>query len=142
MTRRLVFEVSGTLFAADVGQVREALDLPPVTPLPGTPEWVLGLVNVRGLLFAVVDFGTFLGLGPAGAGGEASCLVLEHAGRRLGALVSGLVGVSDLEDADSEVSEAMLQALRARPFVVRVSTYEGRPLWHLDLERVFSEVYP
>lgn len=142
MARRLVFEVSGTLFAVDVGQVREALDLPAVTPLPGAPDWVLGLVNVRGLLFAVVDFGRFLRLEPAAASPESTCLVFEHEGRRLGGLVSGLVGVSDSEEGDADVSEEMLQALRARPFVVGVTTLEGRPLWQLDLDRVFSDVYP
>lgn len=142
MARRLVFEVSGTLFAVDVGQVREAIDLPPVTPLPGAPDWVLGLANVRGLLFAVLDLGKFLQMEPASEGPEPTCLVFQHAGRRLGGLVSGLVSVSELEDAKPDVETGMLQALRARPFVVSVSTYDGRPLWHLDMERVFSDVYP
>ena len=141
-TRRLVFEVSGTFFAVDVGHVREALDLPPATPLPGTPDWVLGLVSVRGTLFAVVDFGRFLRLAPATESDDPTCLVFEHGGRRLGALVSQLVGVEDLDETAPEVPGEMLEALRARPFVVSVTGWGERPLWHLDIERVFSDVYP
>lgn len=142
MARQLVFEVSGTLFAVDVGQVREALDLPAVAPLPGTPEWVLGLVNVRGLIFAVVDLGRLLRLDPAREAAEPTCLVFQHAGRRLGAVVSRLHGVSDLDESEPEVSREMLEALGTERFAAVVTTFEGRPLWHLDVPQVFADVYP
>ncbi|MBI4512811.1 MAG: chemotaxis protein CheW [Gemmatimonadetes bacterium] len=171
--RRLVFEVGGHLFAVEVSRVREALDLPPTTPLPGTPEWVLGLAHVRGHLFAVVDFSGFLGLSTAAAAaaavsdtGQASaargsrrdqagaaegavtdeeappCLVVEHAGRRLGIVVSKLRDVSDSVEEASEVSREHELPVEIQPYVAAVAKFEDdRPLLHLNVARLFADVY-
>lgn len=153
--RRLVFEVGGHLFAVEVSRVREALDLPPTTPLPGTPEWVLGLAHARGQLFAVVDFSGFLGTGVGGVSGleetgaavgdeEAPpCIVLEHGGRRLGIVVSIVMGVWDSLQGASEVPADSPLPPEVRPYVAALGKLDDdeRPLWHLDVARVFADVY-
>jgi chemotaxis signal transduction protein len=145
MTRRLVCEVGGHLFAIDIAQVREAVERPgAAAPLPGAPPWVLGLVNVRGLVLPVVDLGGWLGLGRAGDGPDPVCLLLEAGGRRLGALVSRLEGIEDggAEDAADGISEEMLEALGVRRFRAVGARPDGRPLWHLDVSTLFADVYP
>lgn len=172
--RRLVFEVGGHLFGVEVSHVREALDLPPTIPLPGTPAWVLGLAHVRGHLFAVIDFSGFLGLragvaaapavrdtGQANAArgsrrdrtGAAAvavtdeeappCLIVEHAGRRLGIVVSRLRGVSDSVEEASAVSGEHALPLDVQPYVAAVGKLDDddRPLWHLNVARIFADVY-
>ncbi len=99
-------------------------------------------MNVRGVIFAVIDFGKFLRLGPAGEGPEPSCLVFEHEGRRLGLLISKLHGVFDVEDGPPDTPREMFEALGAQRFAVAVSTYAGQPLWHLDVGRIVADVYP
>ncbi|MCL2871383.1 MAG: chemotaxis protein CheW [Betaproteobacteria bacterium] len=42
-------------------QTEEVLTTPPITPVPLTQPWFLGLTNVRGNLYSVVDFSSFLG---------------------------------------------------------------------------------
>ncbi len=51
--------VGQELFGIPVAMLREILPLPPVTRLPGTPEWLRGIAQVRGDLLSVVDLGRF-----------------------------------------------------------------------------------
>jgi len=45
----------------DLGEAGEVIPVPPITPVPLTQPWFKGIVNVRGNLYNVVDFGAFLG---------------------------------------------------------------------------------
>lgn len=51
----LTFRISGETFACDVGQVREVLDLIPITRVPGANAFMRGVVNVRGMVVPVMD---------------------------------------------------------------------------------------
>jgi twitching motility protein PilI len=70
---------------ADAGEV---VTLPTVVPVPLTRPWYLGVANIRGNLFSVVDFSSFLGR-ESGTGGGQSRLVLF--GPRAGELNAGIV---------------------------------------------------
>jgi purine-binding chemotaxis protein CheW len=60
----LTFRLGEELFAVDVSHVREILDLTPITRVPGAPEHMRGVVNVRGKAVPVVDLRRKFGLPP------------------------------------------------------------------------------
>ena len=51
----LVFYLTDEIFAVSARQVSEVVSMPAITPLPGVPEWLLGIVNLRGEIIAVAD---------------------------------------------------------------------------------------
>lgn len=51
----LTFMLDGELFAADVGKVREVLEPVAITHVPQTPEYMLGVINLRGSVVPVID---------------------------------------------------------------------------------------
>lgn len=53
--RSLVFRVAGRAYACDVATVREVVPLDRLTRLPGAPDTVLGIINVRGTIVTVVN---------------------------------------------------------------------------------------
>ena len=55
--RSLVFRVSGRAYACQVSAVREVVPLGRVTRLPGAPDTILGLINIRGELLICVSLG-------------------------------------------------------------------------------------
>ncbi|HVO36278.1 MAG TPA: chemotaxis protein CheW [Gemmatimonadales bacterium] len=65
----LLFRARGRVFAVDAGTVREILPATPPTRIPGSPDAVRGLVNVRGTLVTVVDAALAIGLGAGSAPG-------------------------------------------------------------------------
>ncbi|NBC35409.1 chemotaxis protein CheW [Novosphingobium sp. FSY-8] len=59
----VVFGLRAESFALPVTMVREILDHTPAFRMPGAPEWVLGIIDVRGTSMPVIDLGLRLGLG-------------------------------------------------------------------------------
>ena len=58
----LVFELAGHALAIESRHVREVAPLGRITPVPGAPEFVVGVMNLRGEVAAVMDLSGFLGL--------------------------------------------------------------------------------
>ena len=57
------FELSGGRYAMDIGMVREVVEMLPITPLPKTPPYIIGIINLRGEVTHVVDLAVLLGEG-------------------------------------------------------------------------------
>jgi purine-binding chemotaxis protein CheW len=57
----LEFSLASERYAVDTSAVREVYGLKEVTPVPGTPPFIIGVVNVRGRICSVVDLGQVLG---------------------------------------------------------------------------------
>jgi len=49
------------IFGINVFKVREALMMPPITPMPGSPKHVLGVANIRGQIIPVIDLPSVVG---------------------------------------------------------------------------------
>ena len=58
----ITFKLGDELFAINVAQVREVLELPQITKVPTAPEYMRGVVNVRGKAIPVVDLRLKFGL--------------------------------------------------------------------------------
>lgn len=58
--RGVGYRIGSRRLASEFGEVREILTLPPITPVPGTQPWMLGVANVRGNLLPIVDMKQFL----------------------------------------------------------------------------------
>jgi purine-binding chemotaxis protein CheW len=118
--RFLFFGVGGRLCACDLGSVREIVPARPATRLPGAPEWVRGLINLRGTLVTVVDVAVRLGAAGGGAG-AGSIIVAEAAGKAFG------IGVDDVRDVQSVAGDALepVDAQRAAGGIVRGLVHVG-----------------
>jgi len=53
------------VFGMNVFKVREALIMPPITPMPGSPKHVLGVANIRGQIIPVIDLPSVVGCTPS-----------------------------------------------------------------------------
>jgi purine-binding chemotaxis protein CheW len=73
-------------YAVEARHVREVLRSGELTPVPGAPEFLVGLVNLRGEILAVVDLRRFLGLGGAELTDRSRIIVLGHQRAEFGVL--------------------------------------------------------
>lgn len=78
----------------DLDAVREVVRARAVTRLPGSVPWVLGIMNVRGVLLTVVDLS--LRFGGSGQALPAFVMVVEGAGRRFGIGVEAVYAVTEV----------------------------------------------
>ena len=89
-----------------LGEAGEVIALPPVVTVPLTKPWFLGLANIRGNLYSVIDFPGFLGDGKV-AGGSLARLILLSArgGESVGIVVERVLGLRNLAQFTPETTE-------------------------------------
>ena len=100
----LSFRIAGRDYALPLLQAREIIALPPLTHVPTTPPYILGVFNLVGRVVPVLDVAIKLGLGST-AHGDRSCVVVADvplAGETavVGILVEEIGGVVDHGDVE------------------------------------------
>ena len=107
--RLLLFRAGGQVFALDAGAVREILPSTVPTRIPGAPDAVRGLINVRGLLVTVVDAARAAGVGSAADTG--STILVDRATRPVGLVVDEVLDLVTVP-ASSLDTQASLPGVR------------------------------
>jgi purine-binding chemotaxis protein CheW len=87
------FSLAGERYGAESGLVAEVLHFSNCTPLPCTPPFVLGLVNVRGRFVHAIEIGRFLGLPARGIVDLHHLLIVRHGGIELGIVADLVAGL-------------------------------------------------
>lgn len=94
------FRLDAVSLVTPVGEVREILELPRVTRVPGTAPWVLGIANVRGNLLPIMDLKGFLDDGRTAPGRRSRVLVIRYGELAAGLLVDEVLGLRHFFDED------------------------------------------
>lgn len=135
MTSLLVFRLDEWKCALPLAAVERSYRAVAVTPLPGAPEKVMGIVNVHGVVHPVIDLRHCFGL-PTRPLSPADHLVIGRTWRRSVALVVDSVeGVFDHAPAEIADADSILPDMEYVSGVVRMK--DGMVLIH-DLDRFLS----
>ena len=104
----LSFQLSKEEYGIAILRVREIIGMVDVTPLPRTPDFVRGVMNLRGVVVPVIDLGARLGL-PATVIGRRTCIVIvdvclpdDGGTQTLGVLVDAVQEVINIAERDLE----------------------------------------
>jgi purine-binding chemotaxis protein CheW len=84
------FAVAGRGLCIDIGDVREIRGWSPVTAVPGAPEFVMGVINLRGAVMPVLDLRARLGLGDTEPSGRHVIIVVQQGHTVFGLLVDAV----------------------------------------------------
>lgn len=104
--RGIGFRIGERLFASSIGEINELLTLQPLTPVPGTQPWLLGIANVRGNLVPVVDLGRFLFDQRTHATDRSRLLLVRQHGGSVGLLVDEVLGQRNVGEEHRNTAEA------------------------------------
>ncbi|GIX38394.1 MAG: pilus biogenesis protein [Silanimonas sp.] len=97
--RGVGFRVGRHRLVGAFGDVLEIINLPPLTPVPGAQPWMLGLANVRGSLYGVVDLKQFLEGERSAVNEGQRVLLVRQPGGNVILLVDELYGQRAFNDA-------------------------------------------
>lgn len=84
------FEIGGQEFCIDIRSVREIRGWTVSTPMPHTPSYMLGVINLRGAVMPVIDLRLRLGLGVTEVSSRHVIVVIQHGAQLAGLLVDGV----------------------------------------------------
>ena len=124
-------------YGVDVRLVQEIIRVTEVTQVPRAPEFIKGVINLRGRIIPVVDLKRKLGLGEVEVAKLSRIVVVKIKERLLGLLVDGAsqvlkVPVSSIEAAPEEVADVEAAAVRG------VAKLPGRLIILMDLMKTLS----
>lgn len=106
------FVLAGESYGVESAHVRGIHPLSDITPLPCTPAFVAGIVNVRGEIVSVIDIKRFLDLAASGITDLNKVIVLKSQTMTFGILADAIVGVRSVAAADLQPAPATLTGVR------------------------------
>lgn len=137
----LTYRLEDEIFAVDVAKVREILDYTPATKVPGTPDFMRGVINVRGNVIPVVDMRLKFGLSRTEKTVDTCIVVLEISMEDeeivLGALVDSVQEVFELEASSIKPPPRMGTKWKTE-FIKGIGKRNENLIIILDIDRVFS----
>lgn len=132
------FRVGGRDCAVDVMRIAEVLRPVPVTPLPASPLFVEGLIELRGRFLPVVDLRRRFGGEGASDPASGKLIVAPIAGASVALVVDDVSGVERIPEELIQPPPSLASARVAPPFVSGVVRWNDRVLMVLDLDGVLS----
>ncbi len=137
----LTYKLANELFAFDISKVREVLDFTTITKVPNMPEFMRGVINLRGSAVPVVDLRLKLGM-PMTDKTVDTCVIISDVcidGKQttLGALADSVQEVMDLGPEQIEPAPKIGTGLNTE-FIKGMGRHDERFIIILDVDRVFS----
>jgi purine-binding chemotaxis protein CheW len=140
-TQYLTYTLADEVFALDIGKVREVLDFTSVTKVPNMPDYMLGVINLRGSVVPVVDLRTRFHM-PRSEQTVNTCVIITEVSvdndtTVLGALADSVQEVVDLEPQQIEPAPKIGTKLR-NEFIRGMGKHNKGFIIILDIDKVFS----
>lgn len=96
----IAFRVGNSKLIAKMSNIKEILDLPEVTTIPGVKSWVVGVANVRGSLLPIMDMKGFLLGDNIKQRNKGRVVVIDYKGFNTGLVVDEIYGMRHFREAD------------------------------------------
>lgn len=135
----VVFALAGEAYGVDISSVREIIRMQEITRVPRTPEFVEGVINLRGRVIPVIDLRKRFGLPIAKENKENRIVVVDIAGQDIGTVVDAVTEVLRIPVASIEPPSSMISTADS-DYLLGIAKLNGRLIILLDLGRVLSEV--
>jgi len=140
-TQFLTFKLGDEVFALDISKVREVLDFTTVTKVPRTPEFMRGVINLRGSVVPVVDLRLKFGMTRTESSVNTCIIITEvtvdNDTTILGALADSVQEVLDLEPGSIAQAPKIGTKLKTE-FIKGMGKRDDRFIIILDIDKVFS----
>ena len=140
-TQPLTFKLDEEVFALDISKVREVLEYTAVTKVPRTPEFMKGVINLRGHVVPVVDLRLKFGMQEAEKTVNTCIIIVEVTVDKdtavLGALADSVQEVLDLESDQIEPPPKIGTRLNT-DFIKGMGKQDDQFIMILDIDKVFS----
>jgi len=131
------FKISTEMFAVDILMVQEIIRSAPITPVPNSPDFVDGVINLRGDIIPVVDLRKRLNLNvEVGEADKDWIIILDIDGRITGFIVDNVTEVMKIDESTIEPAPEILVAGLESQYIQGVCDIGGTLVVLLDFSRI------
>jgi purine-binding chemotaxis protein CheW len=133
------FELEGEEYGIDVLSVREIIRMPSITKMPNTPDYLDGIINLRGTVVPIISLRRRFGLAERDNDRQSRILVMEVGDSLTGFIVDAVAEVIRISSAEIQPPPGIVQGNTAQECITGVINHAERLLIVLDLNRMFSD---
>jgi purine-binding chemotaxis protein CheW len=138
----LTFKIDEEIYAANVNNVISILELTKITRIPRTPDYIKGVINLRGTVLPIIDFKIKFGLPPTEYTTNTTILVLDlkidEEVVKLGAIVDSVQEVLEISSKDI-LPPPSLGSKYQSDFVDGMFKFDDTFIMILNIEKIFNE---
>jgi purine-binding chemotaxis protein CheW len=131
------FQVGRETYGVPITSLHEIVRVPEITAVPDAPDYMEGVINLRGKIVSVIDLRRRLGEKKVTASRRNRILVVEHNGRLSGLIVDSASEVLKIPKSDVEPSPTALQE-GGLNCVTGLGKWKGRLIVLLDMTRLLD----
>lgn len=134
----VTFKLDSETYGINVMQVQEVLRYTEIAPVPGAPEYVLGIINLRGNVVTVIDTRSRFGLESHEVTDNTRIVIIEAEKQVIGILVDSVAEVVYLKASEIDIAPNVGNEESAK-FIQGVSNRDGELLILVDLDKLLSD---
>lgn len=136
LRKYLIFKLNDTQYGVPLSEVKEVIGLPSCTAVPGSPNYFLGLINLRGKVISAIDMKMKLGIPFQNKNVKRPAVIIaEVNGITLGCVVDSVSEVMNLSKDQIE-TQLEVKVSGDREFVKGIARFSDRPMiLILDIQR-------
>ncbi|WPC74913.1 chemotaxis protein CheW [Vibrio porteresiae] len=134
----VTFQLEEETYGINVMQVREVLRYTEIAPVPGAPDYVLGIINLRGNVVTVIDTRARFGLMQGEITDNTRIIVIESERQVIGILVDSVAEVVYLRSSEIDTTPSVGTDESAK-FIQGVSNRDGKLLILVDLNKLLTD---
>lgn len=132
------FRLDNEDYAIAITKIQEIILMKPITRIPQVPEFIEGLINLRGSVIPIVNLRKRFGLPPRDLDDETRTIVVNIHDKTVGCIVDAVTQVMRI--SRDQVQSAPLSALAiSHQYIAGLARLDDRLLLILDIDRLFDE---
>ena len=135
----VVFQLGGEEFGVEIMQVQEIIRMPDITRIPQSPEYVEGVINLRGKIIVVINLDTKFALHSKEIDADSRIIIVEIGDNVVGMIVDSVSEVMRLASSSVEPAPDIISTKIKADYLKGVGKLDERLLILLDLERVLND---
>ena len=137
--RWVTFRLENELYGIDVLQVQEVLRYTEIVPVPGAPEYVIGIINLRGNVVTVIDTRTCFALAVHEPDDATRIVIIESGKQVAGLLVDSVAEVVNLRNSQVETAPEVGTTESAK-YIQGIANHNKEILILVDVNKLLSPV--
>jgi purine-binding chemotaxis protein CheW len=133
----LTFALSNEEYGIEILKVREIIGIMEITPVPQTPDYVKGVINLRGKVIPIIDLRLKFAMPEVEHTKETCIIVAEVGTAQVGVIVDSVSEVTDIKGEDIEESPNFGQGIDTN-FIMGLGKTKKKIVILLDIEKVLT----
>ncbi|WP_342304451.1 chemotaxis protein CheW [Methanolobus sp. ZRKC5] len=139
LLQMVVFQLGGEEFGVEIMKVQEIIRMPEITQIPQSPEYVEGVINLRGKIIVVINLDKRFNLSSKDVDEHSRIIVVEIGDNVVGMIVDSVNEVLRINASSIDPAPELVTSSVSKQYITGVGKLDDRLLILLDLAKVLNK---